>query len=119
MPNRRRQEAFRYEFGTPHDTSFYISRLKGKEHHSKNGRGVLMNMSPGGLRLQTELDLPEKDCELTFDMTIAGTQLEPAGVIVWKKQVAGRWLYGVDFLEDTETGSILFALKQFAREQSS
>lgn len=114
MPTHRRQEPFRYEFPVPHDASFYISRFKDKEHRSKTGKGVLLDISLGGLRLKTSFDLPEK-CELTFDFVIAEKPLRPIGEIVWKRQQGRYFLYGVDFVDEDQKPELLQALKLNAK----
>lgn len=115
MPTHRRQEPFRYEFSVPHDVSFYISRVSGRESHSKSGKGVLVNISTGGLRLKTSFDLPEK-CELTFAFIIAEQTLQPVGEIVWKRTSGHDFLYGVDFTSEAEKNDILKALKLYTRQ---
>ncbi|SDO51240.1 PilZ domain-containing protein [Alkalicoccus daliensis] len=115
MPTHKRHEPFRYEFRIPHDTSFYISKVSGRESHSKSGKGVLINISPGGLRMKTSFDLPEK-CELTFEFIIAEMTLQPVGEIVWKRSSGKEYLYGVDFTSEAEAKDILKALKLYAKK---
>ncbi|NJP38246.1 PilZ domain-containing protein [Alkalicoccus luteus] len=110
----KRQEPFRYVFRVPHDTSFFISGRKGKTFQSKPGKGVMLDLSAGGLRLRTSLDLPD-ETDLTFSFTIADTALEPSGCIVWKRKEFGEYVYGIDFHETTDGEAVVKALKMYAK----
>ncbi|WP_444685176.1 PilZ domain-containing protein [Alkalicoccus luteus] len=110
----KRQEPFRYAFRVPHDTSFFISGIKGKTLQSKPGKGVLLNLSAGGLRLRTPLDLPDETM-LAFTFTIADTELQPIGQVVWKRKELGEYIYGVDFDETTDGNAVVKALKAYAK----
>ncbi|QKS72885.1 PilZ domain-containing protein [Paenalkalicoccus suaedae] len=112
---RRRQEALRYEFGTPLDTTFFISKVNGKSYKSKTAKGVVLNISPGGLRLQTALSLPEDSCELTFDVTIQEQTIQPEGVIMWKEKAGEVFTYGIDFTTEDHKDTIMKELKEYAK----
>lgn len=114
MSPHRRQESFRYEFRIPLDTSYFISKWNGKEHRSKTGKGVLLDISLGGLRMQTALDLPSA-CELTFDFVLAEKQLQTQGEIVWKRQIGAEYVYGIDFIHEEQDPELLQALKLHAK----
>lgn len=115
MKRFKRDEPLRYEFAQPLDVSFYISRLRGKGSQSSLGKGVILNISPGGLRLDTSLDLPKGDeVEITFELDIASHTLKPIGSIVWKEKKYDRYLYGVDFISDEFNQDIIRALKDYS-----
>ncbi|ADI00734.1 PilZ domain-containing protein [Salisediminibacterium selenitireducens] len=112
----KREEPLRYEFARPVDTTFRISQLKGESFESKSAKGVLLNISPGGLRLMTDLDLPKgQDILLTFDIQLGGHALTPEGEVVWKEKRGNSFIYGIDFSEDPELEKTVFAaLKAYA-----
>lgn len=110
----KREEPFRYEFIQPQDTSFYISRFRGKTSQSSRGKGVVRNISPGGLRLETDFNLPKGDeIEITIELDIANHIIEPVGFIVWKDQSHDRFLYGIRFTSNDFAQDIIRALKDF------
>lgn len=116
----KRNEAWRYEFMTPHDATFYISGLKERDHQSSSGKGVMLNISPGGLRLKTLLSLPDKEgMRLTFAIDIAGQTITPEGHIIWKKSDGKHFIYGVDFVTDEFEQQIIKAVKAFRKSISS
>lgn len=115
----KREEPLRYEFASPIDTTFVISRLRGESYQSKPAKGVLVNISPGGLRLLTELDLPKgSDVLLTFTIHLAGYDIAPEGEVVWKEKRGDAFVYGVNFIEDPEMEqAILRGLKAYAVQE--
>jgi len=117
MKRFNRDEPLRYEFAQPLDASFYISRLRGKDSQSSRGKGVILNISPGGLRLDTALDLPKgEDVEITFELDIANHTINPIGFVVWKEKKSGRFLYGVDFSSGDYKQDIIRALKDYSKK---
>ena len=112
----KRDEPLRYEFAQPLDVNFYISRLRGKDFQSSRGKGTLLNISPGGLRLEATLDLPkDTDVEITFELDIAGHTIKPIGFVVWKEKKYDRFIYGIDFSSDDFKQDIIQALKDFPK----
>lgn len=115
----KRNEPWRYEFINPHDTTFYISGLKERSHRSSSGKGVLLNISPGGLRLKTALNLPDKkDMRLTFAIDIVDQTIAPEGLIIWKKSDGKHFTYGIDFTTDEYEQQIIKAVKAFRKTAS-
>ena len=112
----KREDSFRYEFIQPLDTSFYISRMRGKKSQSSRGKGVILNISTGGLRLDTFLDLPlNREIELTFELDIANKIIQPIGYIVWKDKSDNSFKYGISFISDDHEQAIINALKIFPK----
>lgn len=117
MKRFKRDEPLRYEFAQPLDVSFYLSRLRGKNSQSSRGKGVIKNISPGGLRLVTTFDLPKGDeLEITFEFSIANHTIQPIGYIVWKEKKINSFLYGVNFISDDYKQDIILALKDIPKE---
>lgn len=112
----KREEPLRYEFAKPIDTTFVISQLRGEPYQSKPAKGVLVNISPGGLRLLTELDLPKgPDVMLTFTIHLAGYDIVPEGEVVWKEKRGNNLMYGVNFNYNPEIEKTIYqALKAYA-----
>ncbi|WP_280771095.1 PilZ domain-containing protein [Salipaludibacillus daqingensis] len=120
MKRFKREEPLRYEFAKPLDVSFYISRLRGEQSQSSRGKGVIRNISPGGLRLESTLDLPkDKEVEITFELDIAGHTIQPIGCIVWKEKSYDRTMYGVDFVSNEYEQNIIRALKDYPKNRNS
>ncbi len=111
----KRKESLRFEFAQPLDTSFYISRLKGKELKSPNGKGVILNVSPSGLKLETNLELPE-EIELSLIFDIANHSFHPTGLISWRKKEWNGYHYGIDFLEGHDQPDLIEAIKEYQRQ---
>ncbi|WP_416147870.1 PilZ domain-containing protein [Salipaludibacillus sp. HK11] len=111
-----RKDPFRFEFALPLDTSFYISRIRGKNFQSSRGKGVIQNISHGGLRLDTNLELPkDNEVEITFEVDIAGHLIEPIGYIVWTNKSHDRFIYGIHFISDDYSEAITRAIKDFQK----
>lgn len=116
----KRNEPFRYEFGMPVRVNFYISRINGKTTASSEGEGVVLDISPSGLRMQSSLDIPSnQEVELTMHMTIGSREIVLIGNIVWQKKVYPTYQYGVEMISDAFEEQIIFALKEFQKQHRS
>ncbi|WP_417899037.1 PilZ domain-containing protein [Bacillus haimaensis] len=116
----KRNEPFRYEFGMPVRVNFYISRINGKTTASSEGEGVVLDISPSGLRMQSSLDIPSnQEVELTMHMTIGSREIAVIGNIVWQKKVYPTYQYGVEMISDAFEEQIIFALKEFQKQHRS
>ncbi|WP_409294560.1 PilZ domain-containing protein [Peribacillus sp. SCS-26] len=85
----KREEPFRFSLQTPVPGTFTISR-----NSSKKGKLDIVDISPNGLKFQTDLDLPDKDLELTVSFQLNESMLVMHGTTVWKKRHFGKYLYG-------------------------
>ncbi|MGD6832453.1 PilZ domain-containing protein [Sutcliffiella halmapala] len=116
----KRNEPFRYEFGMPVRVNFYISRINGKTTASSEGEGVVLDISPSGLRMQSSLNIPSnQEVELTMHMTIGSREIALIGNIVWQKKVYPTYQYGVEMISDAFEEQIIFALKEFQKSHRS
>jgi len=116
----KRNEPFRYEFGMPVMVNFYISRINGKTTASSEGEGVVLDISPSGLRMQSSLDIPSnQEVELTMHMTIGSREIALIGNIVWQKKVYPTYQYGVEMISDAFEEQIIFSLKEFQKQHRS
>ncbi|PYZ91638.1 hypothetical protein CR194_18575 [Salipaludibacillus keqinensis] len=116
MKRYKREEPLRYEFARPLDVSFYISRLRGESYQSSRGKGVIHNISPGGLRLETSLKLHEvEDVEITFEIEIGTFSIQPTGTIVWKEIKGANYIYGIEYTSEDYGNDIIRALKEYPK----
>lgn len=96
----RRDEAFRYEFGTPLDCKFSIIAINDNAHKSKQGTGKIHDISPRGLKMETPFNLNAKTnhvkIEISFELMKRDFCIE--GFILWqaKDKFEEHYLYGVE-----------------------
>lgn len=97
----KRHEYFRHSFGTPLNATFRIV-IGESANESNPGDCLLLDISPGGTKIATDFDLPTENGPLTVRLhfTLFETPIDVEGKIAWKKQSAGGFQYGIDFVED-------------------
>ncbi|GAE32545.1 PilZ domain-containing protein [Halalkalibacter hemicellulosilyticus] len=105
----KRDESFRYEFKQPLDGTFTILT---EGETSKPASIHILDVSPGGIKFTTKLDLPieEKGYRLKVEMVLSDEQIEIVGTIVWKKPSHGQFVYGFEAEEDEELEKYLIHL---------
>ncbi|WP_162879156.1 PilZ domain-containing protein [Paraliobacillus quinghaiensis] len=103
-----RQEPLRYTFAKPIEGDFTIiindhnDPEDQTQHKTGSGRLEVIDLSPGGMRFATELDLPlnEKDFLIEVSFRFVEEDVKMVGNLVWKKEKVKRFEYGLDALED-------------------
>ncbi|WLR49923.1 PilZ domain-containing protein [Bacillus tianshenii] len=102
----RRDEAFRYEFGTPLDCKFSIIQINDKPYNSKQGAGKIHDISPRGLKIKAPLDLNAKQnevkIEIHFELMKRDFSIE--GTVLWQEKFIDTFIYGIelDIFDDTQ-----------------
>ena len=116
----KRDDSFRYVFDKPLDALFRIERVDGDEVTTSEGNARIIDISPGGVKLNTELEIPKtekKDIELSVSFTLNEIAFEVTGEVVWKKEAAG-FDYGLDLLiSEEERESLVEEVKKFANPE--
>ncbi|MTH53147.1 hypothetical protein GKZ89_06950 [Bacillus mangrovi] len=113
-----RSESFRFVFSDPIDASFSIAERGGKSVSTKQGKAVIADISPSGLKLMTHLELPmEEPLILSIFFKIRNEELEIKGVPMWKKRVNSGFQYGIRSTEEDEIlrDRIVKELKDYAQ----
>ncbi|WP_164462144.1 PilZ domain-containing protein [Bacillus sp. FJAT-42376] len=115
-----RSESFRFVFSDPVDASFSIVERSGKEVHTKQGKAVIMDISPSGLKLISHLELPmEEQVILNITFTIRNEELELRGIPMWKKRSGSGFQYGIKSVNDEILRErIVKELKEYAQTRT-
>jgi hypothetical protein len=114
----KRNETFRYEFGKPLTGHFKILRINGQPVESKLGKADIFDLSPEGLKVETELDLHENkavDIEVAFTIM---TEQKLTGEVVWQKRAYnGKYQYGIHLYNDAESkDKLINELKEYSKK---
>ncbi|WP_226035134.1 PilZ domain-containing protein [Aquibacillus saliphilus] len=103
----KRQESLRFEFGTPVECEFKITRVNDKQYNSKQGKALIHDISPGGLKISTEFDLHSSENKIEVEISfLLVSNKSIVGEIVWKKKKL-NYFYGIDLLIDEESSQEL------------
>ncbi|MFC0473554.1 PilZ domain-containing protein [Halalkalibacter kiskunsagensis] len=117
----RRKEAFRYRFKTPIIAQFTLVKIADKEVTSSAGEINILDISPGGLRGQSTLELPDpKKTKITLEInfSLRSQKLIVRGEVVWKKELAQRYEYGIDFtITEKACQQLIAELKEYVKEK--
>ncbi|RDY71642.1 PilZ domain-containing protein [Halobacillus trueperi] len=113
----KRKDYFRYEFKEPLHAFFRIHRVGRKEVNTSKGEARIINISPNGMKLNANLDLPYSDgheVKLSISFHLNKRPFHLPGTVVWKKKIAG-YNYGIYMdLDETERKGLVEALKVYA-----
>lgn len=114
----KRHEYFRYEFENPLDATLQVLLTDGSGE-SNPGTCKLLDISPGGTKVSTEFNLPERrgPLHLRLVFTLFEQPLTIEGEIAWKKQVIGGFQYGIDFIEDLSIEQLIVGELKLRRQR--
>ncbi|MBY0121777.1 PilZ domain-containing protein [Bacillus sp. S/N-304-OC-R1] len=114
----RRQESFRYQFEEPVACTFRILKVESKERLSNTGNAYVYDISEGGVKLTTPLNLSidNKKIEIEISFRLNEAELLLTGILVWKKNHINDYSYGVHFTIDEKLKrKLIEELKIFSR----
>lgn len=103
----KRQESLRYTFPKPIKGTFIILldyQDQDKLHKTDAGELEVIDLSPGGIKFSTHLDLPLKQTDFLVDVSfpLAKEEVNMKGHIVWKKEQVHSFHYGLEGIENEE-----------------
>ncbi len=103
----RRQESLRYTFPTTLDATFVILLNyddEAKLHKTHVGELEIIDLSPGGMKFATYLDLPLSNNQFLMEVsfTLANEEIKLTGKIAWKKSRIKDYLYGLEAIDSEE-----------------
>lgn len=118
----RRDESFRFTFGTPIEGTFKILRVNGINGTTKEGEASIIDLSPNGIKFSSSLDLPINEKQLLFEVSFVLNEkrismlTEPR----WKKRVSPtHFVYGLAGLDSDETKKeIIEELKGYSKNNA-
>ena len=100
----KRDESYRFTFSQPIPCSFTIVGIGDQTIESKTAKGEIVDLSPGGCRLQSLLDIhleKEVRVRVSFQLDEGFSEIVADGTLQWKKQKGlSHYQYGVEFPRD-------------------
>lgn len=116
-----RRQLYRLELVTPICGEITINTIEGKRVDVKSTNACVINISAGGMCVQTALRLP-KDPRVLYKLStrILGKDIVVYGTFVWSKTADGLYQYGFkyDFSEFSQDSAFLSsAVNQLAVRQ--
>jgi len=117
----KRTEYFRHTFSKPLDAKFRIMMTDGTGQESGLGDCSIIDLSPGGAKLYSKLNIPfQRDVvHLHLNFTLYQVEIDVQGLIVWKKTFGDGYTYGFEFKEDSlKEQLIVNELKLFRKFKS-
>jgi hypothetical protein len=114
----KRQESFRYTFYPPIKGTFQIVKKDGQPLDMKPGAAEIIDLSPNGLRLSSDLHIPIRGAklEVIVTFTLNETPLSLYGSFVWKKPISTSFHYGVECTNSFDTQEMIIReIKQYIK----
>ena len=114
-----RHDYFRYAFDPYIPATFRIQLNNEEKSLSNEGQCEIVDISTGGMKFVTHLDLPvrSKILALQLEFTIFKHPFEILGNVAWKKQTEFGFEYGFEFGEDQKVDALITEeLKLHARK---
>jgi hypothetical protein len=118
----KRDEGFRFSFGTPIPVFFTIDEMNsGSIVGPLQGEAKLIDLSPNGMKLNLPLDIRmtnQKDVKITAKFTLYQLEHCIHGKVMWKKNTFNSFFYGIHFsMDEQEQEEMIRDLKKFAKSQ--
>lgn len=117
----KRDEGFRFSFGTPIAAFFSIDEMNGSKVGTSEGEARLIDLSPNGMKLNTSIDIPmsnREDVKITARFKFSQLEHCILGKIIWKQKAINSFFYGIQFsLDEQEREEMIRDLKLFAKQQ--
>lgn len=117
----KRKEHFRYNFMIPHQAVFSIIKtgrsLNDQPVKTSLGQAEILNISPGGLKIQTIYDIPlDDDILLEIKFTINDHIFLITGQIRWQQKIDDEYVYGIKLVvSPEEKRELIDELKKYSR----
>ncbi|PAV28111.1 hypothetical protein CIL05_18565 [Virgibacillus profundi] len=118
----QREAPFRFQFNESEPATFQIVRIDNKSVQSSRGEAKIVDISIKGLRLNSELNIPETDnkaIQLALTFKLNEVEFTCNGDIMWKKMTGSSFDYGIQFVgDDFAQRNLIEQLKIYARKIS-
>ncbi|WP_155591989.1 PilZ domain-containing protein [Lysinibacillus cavernae] len=92
----KRQEGFRFKFEEPVQITFAIYE-NGKVNHGQTAMADLLDISPRGLKMFTEVDLGVNPPPLDIHFVLDTQEVRAYGEVIWSRPFGNGKQYGVYF----------------------
>ena len=115
IQNENRRSFFRVDLTFPLEGDMTITEFAGKKVNLGSTKILILNIGPGGIRIETNIKLPVRsDLLLQFTTVLFGEELELYGSIVWNKESDYDYqLYGISFhMDDNSRTHLTYLLNQ-------
>lgn len=105
----KRQEGFRFVFKQPIRGTFAIQRINNQRIESNEGSIEILDMSLGGMKFTSFLDLPlDQRVLLLVKFQIEEEKFSVTGKIMWKKaKMEKGYFYGFEMDKDSYSEDLL------------
>lgn len=92
----------------------HIIAIEDRVVKSASQNVLVLNISPGGLRFISGLQIPaDRDVRLSLHTVLMGIRFETEGYIIWREAVENMYEYGVEFDMSTLHRSFLIRLLNY------
>jgi len=92
----KRQEGFRFKFKEPIQITFAIYE-NGKVNHGQTAMADLLDISPRGLKMFTEVDLGINPPPLDIHFVLDTQEVRAYGEVIWSRPFGSGKQYGIYF----------------------
>ncbi len=92
----KRQEGFRFKFEEPIQITFAIYE-NGKVNHRQTAMADLLDISPRGLKMFTEVDLGINPPPLDIHFVLDTQEVRAYGDVIWSRPFGNGKQYGIQF----------------------
>ncbi|MGG2075395.1 PilZ domain-containing protein [Lysinibacillus irui] len=92
----KRQEGFRFKFEEPIQITFAMYE-NGKVNHGQTAMADLLDISPRGLKMFTEVDLGINPPPLDIQFVLDTQEVRAYGDVIWSRPFGNGKQYGIQF----------------------
>ena len=111
----RRDETLRYVFDQPLHATYQIIKIAGKSVQSSQGNARVLDLSPGGIKLEIGVNIPlNREVQFLIKTEVGQVPITITANGVWNKPYGNKFHYGLDFLEDYNE-EVVRGLKEYQK----
>jgi hypothetical protein len=115
----KREEAFRFQFEKDISAHFSIAEVNGIAVNTHEGDARLVDLSPNGIKLESDLDIPIKgddQVKISVRFNINESEFILGGKLIWVKKIENGFFYGIQLdVEENLHVEIIKELKDFSK----
>ncbi|KUF35285.1 PilZ domain-containing protein [Lysinibacillus sp. F5] len=114
----KRQEGFRFKFEEPVQITFAIYE-NGRVNHGQTAMADLLDISPRGLKMFTEVDLGVNPPPLDIHFVLDTQEVRAYGEVIWSRPFGSGKQYGIYFNDQARVEDLIVEELKLRRKKEA
>lgn len=114
----KRQEGFRFKFEEPVQITFAVYE-NGRVNHGQTAMAELLDISPRGLKMYTEVDLGVNPPPLDIHFVLDTQEVRAYGEVIWSRPFGSGKQYGIYFNDQARVEDLIVEELKLRRKKEA